>query len=300
MEEELKKERINSRKKLPAFLLSALVPGLGQLYNGQPRKLLIYTFGLLTLSIGFNLLELKPYIWTYVVLLVLLLVLRLTIAIEAALIAGRTKEFQLRKYNKWYIYLTILLAWCLAVYVGESVTQTTRYKSFRVSSDAGNPNIKAGDYVLADFDFYNSKQPEYGDLVVISTRTGSYVYRVVGLPYDTLNIENNLVKYKNKKSVATLVSTLNWKKFETEEFSETLPNGFKYRVYRNKTPFDAQKATIKNIVVPAGTYFLLGDNRDNSADSRYLGFVQRQQIQGKLLTLYFSNDFSEINKSLTE
>ena len=59
-------------------------------------------------------------------------------------------------------------------------------------------------------------------------------------------------------------------------------------------------ATIKNIIVPADTYFLLGDNRDNSADSRYVGLFQRQQIQGKLMTLYFSTDISKINKSLKE
>lgn len=300
MEEELKKEKIYSRNKLLAFILSALVPGLGQLYNGQLRKSAIYSIGLLTLPIGFNLLGLKPYFWAYAALIILLIVLRLAIAIEATVAAGRTKEYQLKNYNKWYIYLAIVPIWYFAVYAGQSISETTRYKSFVVSSDAGNPNLIAGDYVLGDFDFYNSKQPEYGDLVVFSTNTGNYVYRVVGLPYDTLNIENNLVKYKNKKSVATLVSTFTWKKFETEEFTETLPNGFKYSIYRNKTPLYADKATIKNIIVPADTYFLLGDNRDNSVDSRYLGFIQRQQIQGKLLTLYFSTDFSKINKSLTE
>jgi len=301
MEEELKKEKVNSRKKLLAFLLSALVPGLGQLYNGQLSKSVIYSIGLLTLPIGFNLLGLKPYFWAYAVLIILLIVLRLAIAIEAALTAGRTKDFQLKNYNKWYIYLAIVPIWYFSVYAGESVSQTTRYKSFRVSSDAGNPNLIEGDYVLGDFGFYNSKQPEYGDLIVFSIPNGgSQVFRIAGMPNDTLNLENQLVNYKNKKSNATLVSSLTWKDYETEEFIETLPNGFKYRIYRNKTPFDAASATIKNIVVPADSYFVLGDNRDFSADSRFVGFVHRQQIQGKLLSLYFSTDFSKINKSLAE
>ena len=75
MEEELKKEKIYVRKKLIAFLLSALVPGLGQLYNGQIKKSTIYSIGLLTLPIGFNLLGLKPYFWAYAVLIILLIVL---------------------------------------------------------------------------------------------------------------------------------------------------------------------------------------------------------------------------------
>lgn len=301
MEEELKKEKTNSRKKLLAFLLSALVPGLGQLYNGQPRKTVIYSVGLLALPIGFSLLGLKSYLWAYAALIILLIVLRLAIAIEAALTAGRTKEYQFKDYNKWYIYLAIVPIWYLAVYTGEKISETTRYKSFRVSSDTGNPNLIAGDYVLGDFGFYNSKQPEYGDLIVFSIPNGgSQVFRIVGMPNDTLNIENQLVNFKNKKSYATLVSSLTWKDYEIEEFIETLPNGFKYRIYRNKTPFDGASATIKNIVVPVDSYFVLGDNRDFSADSRFVGFVHRQQIQGKLLSLYFSTDFSKINKSLTE
>lgn len=300
MEEELKKEKVISRKKLPAFLMSALVPGLGQLYNGQLKKSLIYSVGLLTLPIGFNLLGLKPYFWAYAALIILLIILRLTIAIDAAIVAHKTKEFQLRNYNKWYIYLALIPVWYFVFFAGESISETTRYKSFSIGTDAGNPNLMAGDYVMGDFDFYNSRQPEYGDLIIFSTpNVGSQVFRIVGMPNDTLNIENNLVKFKNRKSFATLVSTLTWKEYETEEFLETLPNGFKYRIYRNKTPFFADMATIKDIIVPVDSYFLLGDNRDNSADSRYFGFVHRQQIQGKLLTLYYSTDFSKINKSLT-
>ena len=118
------------------------------------------------------------------------------------------------------------------------------------------------------------------------------------MPNDTLNIENQLVKIKNKKSIASLVSTLTWNEFETEEFIETLPNGYKYRIYRNKTPLDTASATIKNIIVPNESYSVLGDNRDFSADSRFVGFIHRQQIQGKLLRIYYSADLSKINKSL--
>jgi len=298
-EEELKNDKVISRKKLLAFLLSALVPGLGQLYNGQHTKSIVYSIGLLTLPIVFNLLGLKPYFLAYAALIILLIVLRLAIAIEAAVTAGRKKEYQLKNYNKWYIYLAIVPAWYFAVYAGESISETKRYKSFSISTDSSNPNLTAGDYVVGDFDFYNSKQPEYGDLIIFSIpNAGNYVFRIVGMPNDTLNIENQLVKIKNKKSIASLVSTLTWNEFETEEFIETLPNGYKYRIYRNKTPLDTASATIKNIIVPNESYFVLGDNRDFSADSRFVGFIHRQQIQGKLLRIYYSADLSKINKSL--
>ena len=88
MEEELKVKTC-SRKKLLAFLLSALVPGLGQLYNGQFRKSVIYSISLLSLPIGFNIFGLKQYFWAYAAVIILLFVLRLLIPIEAALIADR-------------------------------------------------------------------------------------------------------------------------------------------------------------------------------------------------------------------
>ena len=155
----------------------------------------------------------------------------------------------------------------------------------------------AGDYVLGDFEFYKSKQPDSGDLVVFSTTNGdSFVFRIIGMPYDTIDIEKQLVKFKNKKSSDKLISTLLCNEYQTEEFLETLPNGFKYRIYRNKTTIFAKKATIKGLVVPADSYFVLGDNRDLSDDSRFIGFVRREQIHGKLLSLYFRADFSKINK----
>ena len=301
MEEELKKQKINSRQKLPAFLLSALVPGLGQLYNGKPKKFLMYSIGLLILTVGFNLLGLKPYFWAYFTILLLLIIFRLAIVIEATLMAYRTKEYELKSFNKWYIYLAITGIWYLVLFIGVNISKNTRYNTLKIHSYSGNPNLIAGDYVLGDFEFYKSKQPEYGDLVIFSTtKGGSFVFRIVGMPYDTIGIEKQLVKFKNKKSSDKFISTLFCNEYETEEFLETLPNGFKYRIYRNKTPIYAEKATIKEIVVPADSYFVLGDNRDLSDDSRFIGFVRREQMQGKLLSLYFRTDFSKINKSLSE
>lgn len=301
MENELRNKEAYSRKSLHAFLLSALVPGLGHLYNGQHLKAAIYAIGLFALQIGFNLLGLRTYIWVVALLFILLIALRIAIAIDASLIARRTKVYQLKNYNKWYVYLSIVLIWYITYHVGGSISETSRYKPFRVSSEAGIPNLNAGDYVLGDFEYYNTKQPEYGDLIVFTIpNVGREVFRIVGLPNDTLNLENQLVKYTNKKSNATFISNLTWKDYEIEEIIETLPNGFNHSIYRNKIPLDTASATIKNIIVPNNCYFVLGDNRDFSTDGRFLGFVHKQQIEGKLISIYFSTDFSKINKSLDE
>ncbi|MDD2798659.1 MAG: signal peptidase I [Bacteroidales bacterium] len=301
MEDELKKEKNHPRKKIAALLLSILVPGLGQLYNGQPKKFLIYAIGLLTLLISFNLLELKQYFWIYASLLVLLILVIVAIAIESILVAHRTKEFQLRKYNKWYVYLTIVLVWVITSSTIESFFQNNRFIIVKVNSDYGNPTILSNDFLLIDYGYYTSKQPEYGDLIVLLNPNGEKnLYRIIGMPNDTLNLENQLVKFATKKSTDTFVSTFTHEGYETEEFLETLPNGSKYPIYRNKTPFSAGLATIKDIIVPDDFYYLLGDNRDFAADSRLIGFVSRQQIKGRVLAIYYSKDLSRINKRLAE
>jgi len=76
-----------------------------------------------TFTVGFNLLGLKPYFWAYFTLLLLLILFRLVIVIEATLMANGTKEYELKSYNKWYIYLAIVGIWYLAVFAGVSISE---------------------------------------------------------------------------------------------------------------------------------------------------------------------------------
>ena len=71
------------------------------------------------------------------------------------------------------------------------------------------------------------------------------------------------------------------------EFEEELPNGHKHLIYKLKTPYDSTKTNIKNIVVPSDSYYLLGDNRDNAADSRYEGFISKDRIKGRIIYSYW-------------
>ena len=280
------------RKAVFAFLLSILTPGLGQIYNGQARKGLLFFFGLLSFVICFHLLGLNVYFWVYFAAICIEVLSILLIATEAALTACKQKKYELKKYNQWYVYLLSILFCILAL---DTISNATRYKILKIQSDSCNPNIFVGDRVLGDFKIYNHQEPDYGDLVVFLAADGAnYVFRVIGLPNDTLSIENQLVKYKNKPfSWKPIPNSLN-KNDETEEFLGTLPNGVAYQFIANKISNNA----FQEIVVPDNSYFLLGDNRDLSADSRYIGFVKREQIKGKLLLLYFSKDFKRINKKL--
>ena len=295
----LLEKKVYPRKAILAFFFSILMPGLGQLYNGQLRKALFFSLCMLIYSISINVLGLKIHFWIYVIALVILVILRLLIAIEATFTAYRNKECELKRYNKWYIYLSSVVIWYFAVSMFERISSETRYIISIVHSNSGFPTVFAGDYVLGDYDFYHSQEPTYGDLVIFSMPNGeSYIYRIIGMPNDTLSIENQLVKYNNKEVSCKVISTLFYEEYEMEEFIETLPNGVEYKFIRSKIPFLQGNDAFKEIIVPNNSYFLLGDNRDFSTDSRFIGFIQREQIQGKLLAIYFSKDLKRINKSL--
>jgi len=287
------------RKAIFAFLLSILMPGLGQLYNGHLKKALLFFSGLLISIVCINLLGLKSYFWIYVLSLIVLVMLVLFIAIEATLAANKHKEHELKAYNKWYVYLLFVIMGYFAVSMAENIASNSRYIISIVQSDSGFPTIAVGDYILGDYGFYNSQEPTYGDLVIFSMPDGGrYIYRIIGMPNDTLSIENQLVKYNNKELSSKLISTLFYEEYEMELFIETLPNGVKYKFVRSKTPLFQENDTIEEIIVPNNSYFLLGDNRNFSFDSRFIGFVQREQIQGKLVSIYFSKDLKRINQSL--
>ncbi len=295
--ENSEEKNVNPRKSIYAFLLSIIMPGLGQLYNGQLRKALFFSLGILLFSISISILDLKVYFWIYAIALAIVVILRLLIAIEAIITANRSKEYESKSYNKWYVYLLSVVIGYFAVSLLERIADETRYIISVVKSDSGFPTISLGDHILGDYGFYNSQEPAYGDLVIFSMPNGErYIYRIIGMPNDTLSVENQLVKYNNKEMPSKLISTLFYDEYEMEEFIETLPNGVKYKFVRSKTPLFRGNDTFEGIIVPDDSYFLLGDNRDFSFDSRYIGFIQREQIQGKVLSIYFSKDLKRINE----
>ena len=143
-----------------------------------------------------------------------------------------------------------------------------------------------------------SKMPERGDLVVFKTQADNrtdYIKRLIGLPGDTIQFINGDL-YINEKIVNreitknfSLIRCGNYN-LETNAYIETLPNGVKYlAVYKKKGTLQ----NTKKFEVPQKKYFLMGDNRDCSKDSRYLesvGYVGNLNLVGKAEFIFFSND----------
>ena len=147
--------------------------------------------------------------------------------------------------------------------------------------------------------FYNI--PEYGDLVVFKTPADNrtdYIKRLIGKPGDEIQFINGEIYLNNKKILRKEINTVDIVRcgkysFEVNAYEETLPNGSKYTAVYSKmgTTLNTEK-----FIVPVNHFFLLGDNRDCSRDSRYLstvGYVNLVNLVGKARLIFFSNDTVE-------
>ncbi len=142
------------------------------------------------------------------------------------------------------------------------------------------------------------KIPKRGDLVVFKTPADNrtdYIKRLLGLPGDTIQFINgelfiNEIKINKSKIKSKKVIRCGNFNLQTDSFIEILPNGVQYTaVYKKKGSLQ----NTKKFKVPEDHFFLLGDNRDCSRDSRYLdsvGYVSNINLVGKAKIIFFSND----------
>jgi signal peptidase I len=170
----------------------------------------------------------------------------------------------------------------------------------QIPTESMVPTIQAGDFLLIDKQSFapagrlDEVLPETvvkrGDLIVFHDPTDvrrHLVKRVVGLPGDRLRMREGRVLI-DQKALAEPYAF----------YSEARPNGFRddFPSLREADPnvdpawWIAMRGTMREgeITVPADEYFVLGDNRNDSEDSRYWGFVARGQIIGRPMLVYFS------------
>jgi signal peptidase I len=164
------------------------------------------------------------------------------------------------------------------------------------------PTIEVGDRVVVNKLAYDLKvpfttielfkwaDPRRGDIVVLFSPVDGtrLVKRVVALPGDRVAMYNNQL-YVNGKAAS-------WSVLKTEEDPEqglTLVTDETLLGRTHKVMLTPQVPAVRSFaptVVPKGHYFVLGDNRDNSNDSRFIGFIERRRIVGRATAVAFSLD----------
>ena len=291
-----------------AGLLSFLVPGLGQVYNGQETKglffcVVYFVWGGFLISLVYYLLKLPitPMDIGVICLLALIsLILLILIIFESIRTARRiSSDYTLKRYNRWYIYLLVILIMFLVNYSVETVFIKDRViKAYKIPAGAMMPTLLIGDHFVCDLSYYRSHNPERGDIVAFKypvDESKDFVKRIIGIPGDTIQIVNDDVYINNEKLELKFIGKCSLEHgIGADIYQETLGNVSYQILDQNKRYRDFGPVT-----VPEGEYFVMGDNRDYSSDSRHWGMVKRHQIYGKPAFIYFPWErFSRIGEIL--
>ena len=190
------------------------------------------------------------------------------------------------------------------------------FQPFNIPSGSMEDTLLVGDYLFVSkaaygysrysFPFgivpfsgrYLAGAPTRGDVVVFKfpgDNATDYIKRLIGLPGDRLQMKEGVL-YINDKPVPKVkvddyVEDFGGTPHRVPKYRETLPNGVSYYVLDRDPQGDLDNTQV--FVVPEGHYFMMGDNRDNSADSRAnVGYVPFENFVGKAEIIFFSTDGS--------
>jgi signal peptidase I len=175
-------------------------------------------------------------------------------------------------------------------------------EAFKIPSGSMEGTLLVGDFLLVNKLAYGAevpfthvrlpriRQPQRGDVIVFEYPENpamTFVKRLVGLPGDTLEMHDGQLIRNGKALKEPYV-------LHTEPDIDPAPEEFRWqRDYLVKTAnatvgYHPSRNNWGPLVVPPGNYFVLGDNRDNSLDSRYWGFVPDSLVRGRPVFVYYS------------
>lgn len=227
------------------------------------------------------------------------------------------------KKQPWWIENSVSIFPVIAAVL---VLRSFIYEPFQIPSGSMMPTLLVGDFILVEKYAYGLKdpvwrtqlvetgKPERGDSIVFKYPPQpniDYIKRVVGLPGD-------MVRYSSKKDICIQVkgdSQCKPVKLSNVEESQFIQNGIplirldeklgdvEHQILVNPLRRDRIEAYqprsgVNEWVVPEGQYFVMGDNRDNSADSRYWGFVPEANLVGKAVAIWISFEFDRDESSV--
>lgn len=213
-----------------------------------------------------------------------------------------------KKESKYSFLQTLVVAIVCASFV-----RSFFFEPFHIPSSSMKPELLIGDYIfVSKFSYGYSRYsfpfgldlfegrifkstPKRGDIAVFRLPTDpsiNYVKRIIGLPGDKIRVKSGVVYINDQEVKKVNDGFFKDENFdmdvEISQFLETLPEG---KIIKTLDQRDSPQDTTGIYQVPQGHYFMMGDNRDNSQDSRFpelVGYVPEENLVGRAIFVFFS------------
>lgn len=256
-----------------AIVLSLLMPGLSQISSGKIKRgfvLYLLSQALFLLAVYICLLPFQPF--NIILPLVIIVVVYVIVTRDAIILAKNpinSLKMQPLLSGALLVGILIVNTSLLKPMIKKTINEHL-VEAFHIPSASMSPSLLPGDYILAS-KLPNNTDPKRGDIVVFhspSDPTRRLVKRVAGLGGELIEVKENKLYINNTEQKENYVGDA----LQDEPSSPTPPNKF--------GPATA----------PAGSIFVLNDNRKFGSDSRSWGFLEENQIIGRAATIYWSWD----------
>ncbi len=259
-----------TRKGWLAGVLSFLIPGLGQIYNGQGKKGLLL-LALPFLAAPFSCLAARNNAFLSLLSSLLVAVAFTLFAIVDAVVKARRsgEGFRPRRYNRWYVYLGIFILYTALKLSATAYVKANVVQAFKLPAGSMEPTLLIGDHFLVDRS-PAARLPKRGDIIVFrfpEDPKKDFVKRVAAVGGDRVEIRDKVLLLNGSPV--------------TEKY---VVHSEKDMVPREVNPRD----NFGPVTVPPGSFFVLGDNRDRSYDSRFFGPIEGGKVKGTVRSIYWS------------
>lgn len=290
--------------------LNLIAPGLGLLRVGNWRAGVILLvappalMALTTLAMGH--LPISSYRQIIIALAVLVSAAGAIYVASGVMTWRQSKRFTpTRGWSRWY-GLTAVATFVLILSPFETHLLHRFYKPFFAPSESMAPTIGKGDKFLANMMFRGPFKR--GDIIIFTARDGVRISRIAGIAGDSIAIQAGVPILNGKAALQTAHGRTEFVRSDGPEsgavLNEQLPGeASPHRIYDiGPSPYD----DMPEVVVPSGHLFVLGDNRDRSADSRVppefdgVGMVPWTSVIGRPMYIHWSSDHAKVGTRLDQ